>query len=161
MGIPDQVEIRWWYRLVAAFLATCLTLGLVTILTTLRVAKSLGDYHWGNGGVEQIVGWTLTFGSVIAAGFFVAVIAPLVLIIPPAYQRKYWWIVLSFSAMVGPIVTGLYPSRSVHQLWADVQNTPGLFASVSLVGLCCSTVYLSAIFWIIPALRALRAERTP
>ena len=60
MGTPDQVGIRWSYRLLAAFLATCLTLVLVTILTTLRVAQSLGHYHWVNGGLEQVVGWILT-----------------------------------------------------------------------------------------------------
>ena len=60
----------WWKRLLAALASTCLTLGIGSVLATYRSAAALGEYHWGNGGLEQILGFVALTGGVPAAALF-------------------------------------------------------------------------------------------
>ena len=147
--MPKAQEPGWWKRLLAALLATSLTLVFATALTTVRTARSLGEYRWGNGGLGQVVAFSLLIGGFSAAAVFVTVETPLILLIPVSVQRKYSPLFLLLSAIVGPIALELFTHPSFRQFWDELRHSPGLLIASSLTGLFCCGVYLALLFCMI------------
>lgn len=98
------VRITWRLRLLLAFLVLVPMLLLMIVSATVRdYIQTPQNFHWGNGGEEQIVGAIAIYGGLGALCTYVLFIVPLVLLWPLRSQLNHWYAFLLVSLVWVPL----------------------------------------------------------
>ena len=117
----QPARVRWWVRLLLAFASLFPALLGFLLVTVIRDSMWMPqDFHWGNAGEEQIVGYfaiVVGFGALIT---YVLFIAPLVLLWPVRSQLKHWYAMLLVSLLwlppAGAVAGNARPEAMLHDL---------------------------------------------
>ena len=98
------MRVPWWLRLSVGFAVLLPTLLAMVFYAAVRdYVRSPQDFHWGNGGEEQIVGATVIFGGLGALSTYVLFIMPLVLVWPVRSQLKHWYAFIAVALLWLPL----------------------------------------------------------
>lgn len=141
-------DVPWWQRLLAAMAAIIVTAALVTIAFVLRDLKRETDFHWGNGGEEQVVGYLLFGFAELLLPWVVLIVAPIVLLIPARFQQKSWPAMVGIATLLPLLLEGLLLRHGPSRIWHDLYDSPGIYLAYEVAALICCGVYLLLLRWL-------------
>ncbi len=141
-------DVPWWQRVLVAMSALLVTAVLVTIVIVLRDLKRDRDFHWGNAGEEQLVGYFLFLFAGLLFPRMLLVVVPLVLLIPARYQQRNWSAMLGIASLLPPLLEALLLRHSPSRILHHIQDSPEIFLAFEVAALVCCGLYLLSLRWL-------------
>ena len=135
-------------RLSAVLISMLLTMTVGMSLWVLRDLKRDTDFHWGNGGEEEVVGYLVLGFCELVLPTLIMVVLPFILFVPPSFQMKRWPAMIGLSALVPILLEALLLRHGPARIWHDLYGSPGiylLFESIAVIG---CAVYLLLLRWL-------------
>ena len=146
--MATEQGVPWWQRVLAVSAAMGFTVALGITLVVLRDSKRNTDFHWGNGGEEQIVGIFLLAATFSLLPTLLFVILPAILLTPVYFQRRRWLAMLGLAALVPLLVEGLLLWQSHVGIWREARVSSWLYVGPELFALICCAEYLLLLRWL-------------
>lgn len=135
-------------RLSAVLISMLLTMTVGMSLWVLRDLKCDADFHWGNGGEEEVVGYLLLGFCELVLPTLIIVVLPFILFVPPSFQMKRWPAMIGLAGLLPILLQALLLRQSPAHIWQDLYGSPGIYLlSESFAVIGCG-VYLLLLHWL-------------
>ena len=146
-GTDFEIDVSPWKRAASVVLSFSLTLAVACSSVVLRDVRRDQDFHWGNGGEEQIIGFLLIVGTPFLLCFMVIAISS-VLLIPPAVQSRRWPVLMGIAAVAPTTVECLLLRQSPLRMLHNLQDAWPIYGFVEFLALGCCGAYLLMLRWL-------------
>jgi hypothetical protein len=135
-------------RLSAVLISMLLTMTVGVSPWVLRDLMREADFHWGNGGEEEVVGYLLLGFCELALPTLIVAVLPFILLVSPSFQMKRWPAMIGLASLLPILLQALLLRHGPARIWHDLYDSPGiyvLFESFAVIG--CG-VYLLLLRWL-------------
>ncbi len=135
-------------RLTAVLISMLLTMTFGVSLWVLRDLIRDADFHWGNGGEEEVVGYLVLGFCELVLPTLMIVVLPFILLVSPSFQMKRWPVMIGLAGLLPVLLQAVILRHSPARIWHDLYDESGIYLLFEFFAMIGCGVYLLLLRWL-------------